>query len=337
MNSRWKFYGTWAHIQGNSFSVDPFQYKVNLTRPNENHIYNATVAANAVFSPTLVAEFHSGFARSVSDSIPYAVTQGFDMRTLGFPDSYYNAVQYKGFPGMDIAGMASVGSQSSHSLILATFNSWSQRGSVTWIKGSHTLKFGGDYRVQQLNQFQSNFFGGQFSFNNQMTAINPQRLDTNSGIGMASFLMGYAAGGTVAKSQRLANQRQYLGTFMQDDWKVGRKLTLNLGVEYGLEFPITERYNRKMWFDPAAELPISQAVGMDLLGGYRFADGNTRSPYDLFTGQDLATLRIRLPGDAEDGGSRGLCHLLVAGGDHGGHRRRTVSGVGHQHRNARVH
>jgi hypothetical protein len=285
MNSRWKFYGTWAHIQGNSFSVDPFQYKVNLTRPNENHIYNATVAANAVFSPTLVAEFHSGFARSVSDSIPYAVTQGFDMRTLGFPDPYYNAVQYKGFPGMDIAGMASVGSQSSHSLILATFNSWSQRGSVTWIKGSHTLKFGGDYRVQQLNQFQSNFFGGQFSFNNQMTAINPQRLDTNSGIGMASFLMGYAAGGTVAKSQRLANQRQYLGTFMQDDWKVGRKLTLNLGVEYGLEFPITERYNRKMWFDPAAELPISQAVGMDLLGGYRFADGNTRSPYDLFTGQ----------------------------------------------------
>ena len=49
---------------------------------------------------------------------------------------------------------------------------------------------------------------------------------------------------------------------MQDDWKVGRKLTLNLGVEYGLEFPITERYNRKMWFDPAAQLPISQAVGM---------------------------------------------------------------------------
>ena len=72
------------------------------------------------------------------------------------------------------------------------------------------MKFGGDYRVQQLNQFQSNFFGGQYSFNNQMTAINPQRLDTNSGIGMASFLMGYAAGGTVAKSERLANQRQYL-------------------------------------------------------------------------------------------------------------------------------
>src|SRR5262249_26373026 len=99
LNSRWKFYGTWAHIKGDSFSLDPFKYKVNLTRPNVNHLYNATVAANAVFSPALIAEFHSGFARSVSDSIPYAVTQGFDLTELGFPKSYYDAVQYKGFPG----------------------------------------------------------------------------------------------------------------------------------------------------------------------------------------------------------------------------------------------
>ncbi|MBM3740252.1 MAG: TonB-dependent receptor [Acidobacteria bacterium] len=284
MNSRWKFYGTLAQIRGNSFSRDPFQYQVNLTRPNESRLYNATVAANAVFSPGLVAEFHSGFARRVSDSIPYAVQQGFDLRTLGFPQAYYDAVQYKGFPGMDITGMASAGSQASHSLILATLNSWSQRGSFTWIKGSHSIKFGADYRVQQLNQFQSNFFGGQFSFGNQMTAINPQRLDANSGVPMASFLLGYG-GGTVAKSERLANQRRYLSTFFQDDWKISRKLTLNLGVEYGLEFPINERYNRKMWFDPAAQLPISQQVGLDLRGGYRFADNNTRSPYDLFRRQ----------------------------------------------------
>ena len=43
-------------------------------------------------TPTLVAEFHSGFARSVSDSIPYAVTQGFDMRTLGYGYAIIGAV-----------------------------------------------------------------------------------------------------------------------------------------------------------------------------------------------------------------------------------------------------
>ena len=93
MNSRWKFYGHGPISRATASASIRSRYKVNLTRPNENHIYNATVAANAVFSPTLVAEFHSGFARSVSDSIPYAVTQGFDMRTLGFPNPYYNAVQ----------------------------------------------------------------------------------------------------------------------------------------------------------------------------------------------------------------------------------------------------
>jgi len=60
---------------------------------------------------------------------------------------------------------------------------------------------------------------------------------------------------------------------------------LNIGTDYSLEFPITERYNRKMWFDPTAPLPISSAVGMPLTGGFRFADENTRSPYDLYTKQ----------------------------------------------------
>jgi hypothetical protein len=285
LSSRWKFYGTFAHIRGESFSRDPFQYKVNLTRPNVNRLYNATMAANAVFSPALIAEFHTGFARSVSNSVPYAVTSGFDLTTLGFPKSFYDAVQYKGFPGISITGFAGIGGEPSQGVILATFNSWSQRGSMTWVKSAHTIKFGTDYRVQQLNQFQSNFFGSQISFNNQMTAINPLRLDANSGIGMASFLLGYPSGGTVAKSERLANQRKYLSFFLQDDWKATRKLTLNLGLEYGLEFPITERYNRKMWFDPTAQLPVGTSIGLPLKGGYRFADGDTRSPYDLFRRQ----------------------------------------------------
>ena len=60
-----------------------------------------------------------------------------------------------------------------------------------------------------------------------MSAINPLRLDANSGVPLASFLMGYMASASVAKSERLANQRKYLSTYFQDDWKVTRRLTLN--------------------------------------------------------------------------------------------------------------
>ena len=77
-----------------------------------------------------------------------------------------------------------------------------------------------DYRIQQLNQFQQNSFEPAFQFNNQMSAINPLRLDQNSGVPAASFMMGYMASASVAKSERLANQRKYLSFFFQDDWKV---------------------------------------------------------------------------------------------------------------------
>ena len=56
-------------------------------------------------------------------------------------------------------------------------------------------------------------------------------------------------------------------------------------MDYSLEIPITERYNRKMWLDPDVPLPISQAVGLPLRGGFRFADSNTRSPFDLYKKQ----------------------------------------------------
>lgn len=283
LNSRWKLFGTFSRIWADTFNRDPLGYKINLTRQATYTRTHATAAATAVFSPGLIGEFHTGFARFDSPSVPYAL--GFDITTLGFPRSLADSTQIKSFPAFNVAGLVSVGSSASAGLTLVDLNSWGQRASITWVKGSHSLKFGTDYRVQQLNQFQQNSFLPAFQFNNQMSAINPLRLDANSGIPLASFLMGYMASASAAKSERLANQRRYLSNYIQDDWKITRRLTLNIGMDYSLEFPITERYNRKMWFDPTAQLPISQRVGLPLVGGFRFADDDTRSPYDLYTKQ----------------------------------------------------
>jgi hypothetical protein len=283
LTARWKFFGTFSDIWAKINNIDPLGYKVNLTRDASYKRYHATVSANAVISPTLIVELRSGFARYHNPSIPYAL--GFDLTSLGFPGALARSTQIQSFPAFNITGLVSVGSSSSSGLTLVDLNSWGQRGSVTWVKGAHSMKFGADYRIQQLNQFQSNSLVPAFQFSSQMSAMNPLRLDANSGVPYASFLMGYMASASVAKSERLANQRQYLSMFVQDDWKATRKLTLNIGLDYSLEFPITERYNRKMWFDPAAPLPISQQVGMPLFGGFRFADNDTRSPYDLYKGQ----------------------------------------------------
>ena len=283
LNSTWKLFGTYSRTWSKTNSFDPFGYAVNLTRHATSARTHATVSATAVFTPALIGEFHSGFARYDSPSIPYAL--GFDITTLGFPKALADATQIQSFPAFNISGLQSVGSTSSAGMTLVDLNSWGQRATMTWVKRNHNVKFGADYRVQQLNQFQQNSLEPAFQFNQQMTAINPLSLNVNSGTPFASFLMGYMASASVGKSERMANERKYLGMFLQDDWKVTQKLTLNVGMDYSLEFPITERYNRKMWFDPTVSLPISDQVGIPLRGGFRFADENTRSPYDTYLKQ----------------------------------------------------
>jgi hypothetical protein len=283
LSQRWKFFGTFSRIWADTFNLDPLGYTVNLTRQATYARTHATISAVAVFSPGLIGEFHTGFARYDNPSIPYSL--GYDITTLGFPKSLADATQIKSFPAFNVGGLVSVGGSGSAGESLVDLNSWGQRATMTWVKSAHTVKFGTDFRIQQLNQFQQNSFEPAFQFNNQMSAINPQKLDQNSGVPFASFLLGDMASASVAKSQRLANERKYLSFFIQDAWKATRRLTVNIGTDYSLEYPITERFNRKMWFDPTAQLPISQAVGLPLVGGFRFADNKTRSPYDLYKKQ----------------------------------------------------
>src|SRR4029453_12018840 len=75
------------------------------------------------------------------------------------------------------------------------------------------------------------------------------------------------------------------GFFFHDDWKVTRKLTLNLGLRYNLEFGPTERFNRQTWFDPAVVAPIVQQARIPAPGALQFTDDNTRSTKDVYLRQ----------------------------------------------------
>lgn len=86
----------------------------------------------------------------------------------------------------------------------------------------------------------------------------------------------------MGRGERLALERKYLATFFQDDWKVTRKLTLNLGLRYDVEFGPTERFNRQTYFDFDSIAPITQKAGLASRGALRFTDGNTRVPKDIY-------------------------------------------------------
>jgi hypothetical protein len=118
-------------------------------------------------------------------------------------------------------------------------------GSLSRLRGAHTLNFGADARVYRA-------FGARFPF-----SVSPDLAFSNAftrgpmdnspaapaGQELAAMLLGIPAG-SMAMTGSSALQDQFLALFVHDDFQVSRRLTINIGLRYEVEAPMTERYNR---------------------------------------------------------------------------------------------
>lgn len=191
----------------------------------------------------------------------YPQSMGFNPATLGFPQSYVGQLDptLYSFPAISISGYQ------------GTVNNWwryphqshSIEANLTAIRGAHTLKFGGDGRQFRTFQFQPhNSSTGSFSFDTAWTR-GPFDNSTSApmGQGLAAFLLGLPSGGGVDRNATFAEQSTVWSLYFQDDWKLTRKLTLNVGVRWELEGPTTERYNRSVrGFDFNSANPLDAQV-----------------------------------------------------------------------------
>ena len=191
------------------------------------------------FKPTLLMDLKAAYSRFVVQTTPLNYLNNVNQK-IGIPGTNIDT-DSSGFSPIGVAGFVGIGD--STFLPLSTFNNLFQyQGSITYIRGSHQMKVGADFRRRQLTPFQSSHAKGNFLFDTGYTN-NPT--SSGSGNSVASLLLGYPT--TEQRTKLLAWQgfrSSEFATYFQDDWRITRWLTLNLGLRWEVFTPFTEVANR---------------------------------------------------------------------------------------------
>jgi hypothetical protein len=192
--------------------------------------YQRTISSN------LINELRIGDTRRSVDrtatSLP--TTAG---AALGIPGIPTNAIFPNTLPSFVIGGYQPLGSPPNTATNFRT-SVTEIADSLTWLKGRHTLKMGLDFRWERLNVFQPPSPTGSFMFN---TLGTNQPGTANTGTPLASFLLGQVQLFSIDLQQSEIRERAHFQEyFLQDDWRVSRRLTINPGLRYTLNSPSTE-------------------------------------------------------------------------------------------------
>jgi hypothetical protein len=231
---------------------------------------SATLSDTHVFSPNLLLEVHAGYTSNGFNRS--SESAGFDLTQLGLPAALNSQFQVQEFPSFSISGMAIVGPFGTARFLLNS-EVRSTGATLTYIHGRHNLRVGADWRVYLMDAYFGGSAAGSFSFNAAFTqGPNPAASSTVAGIGFASFLLGTTASGSATNHARETFANKYYAGFVQDDFHVSNKLTLNLGLRYDYETARTDRFNELSIFNPSVINPIGQQVGLpNLRGGLQYA------------------------------------------------------------------
>ena len=205
-------------------------------------------------SPTLLNEFRFGFSRI-----------GFKVTSI---DAGTNLAASVGIPGVNITDTATAMSQitftpgdirnlgaNGNQPLLTFLDTFQFFDNVTNTRGAHTIKVGASLSRRRRNIFNVDTINGTFNFQSSITSncggtTTACTIDPNTGFSVATFMLGYPT--SIARGLQLGvtgERRPEYAVYVQDDWRVSSKLTVNLGMRYDLFVPYVEVNNRQSNFD----------------------------------------------------------------------------------------
>jgi Carboxypeptidase regulatory-like domain/TonB dependent receptor len=245
-------------------------------RPNNR--WGMWAGLSKVFSPTFTMNISAGVQlwHETSDNQSF----GFDPSgELGLPA--YVSQTYPLFPIVQVGSQSPLGPGANDQQAVTNHGPIGSV-SVDFVKiiGKHTLNFG-IMGVEQVDS-QHNYFQDTLQFNGSFTAgPNPSFGSTvASGNGLAEMLLGTLDSASAGTAYNPLVSNHLIGEYVQDDWRPTPKLTLNLGLRYEIQTPVTYRHNEASIFNPDVLNPISSAVNTPHLGALQFLGPGNRYAYN---------------------------------------------------------
>ncbi len=292
-SEKWRMFGRYSHtdFQGHFDQIIP-ESKIRGRYRRRPH---RGMALDNVFvvSPELVLNVRYGFAWFKEDQ--FYDNKGWDLTDFGFPKDLLNQLNPAGiaFPQIVATGILELGNDGGWFRTNYTHNTTSV---LNWIKRDHSVKFGADLRWAYESYFEYGSVAPRMEFGETFVRGPLSNAPVApTGQGTASLLFGIPTGGWTDVNDSRAEMSPFYGFFVQDDWRISPRLTLNLGIRWEYEGAIRERFNRTTrQFDfttanpiqnaaqanyakaPILEIPLSQ---FRTLGGVTFAGvgGNART------------------------------------------------------------
>jgi hypothetical protein len=245
-------------------------------------------------SPNWVLDFRYGLVRF--SAYRPTMSLGFDLNKIGLDPQLVKQLDpaMTAMPAITIDNVTGIGAASGSQAGQLYQNFFA---SATHMRGNHALRVGTEFRVTQIINNTWGNISPAYGFSSNWTVATDTSAASPMGQGLASFLYGLPTSGSISRNDSSASTSKMFAWYLQDDWKVTRKLSVNLGIRHEMEFPETERFDRaNRGFDfgaanptqaaaqanyalnPIPQIPVGQ---FQVRGGQLFVDGSNRGIYEL--------------------------------------------------------
>ncbi len=218
-------------------AFNPGTYPQNGGSNQRQRVQNLVASETHIFSPTIVNELRLGYTRMHNANLNQGLGTNYTGQS-GIGGFELTSQNFPGFPNLGITGFQGIAGNAYQPLVNPT-NMFELVDGVSLIRGAHTIKFGTDIRNYRLTSTNSANSRGAFSFTG-----------TYTGNGYADYLTGFPTSGSRSFPRNLFGLYETRYHFyVQDDWKLARNLTLNVGLRYELNLQPTAMLGQSARFN----------------------------------------------------------------------------------------